>query len=109
MGLNIIRTPLIEWGNLAITLYLDKPIELPDLKELDELVTCWYKTGFYGGFEGYLHDISKIWNEGSEIGFTVDMGSTEETALEVLIRCIEGYASEADLDIKRVVIGSEIS
>lgn len=108
MELKIIRTPLAEWENMAITLYLGKPMELPILKELDELVTSWYKLGFYGAFGGYLHDISELWNEASEIGFTVDMGSTKEAALEVLIRGIQGFAKEASMHIETMVIGGEM-
>lgn len=108
LGIPVVHTDRFFWEGLAVTIYFGGKPEAELSQKFKNLVNSWYVLGMYGTFEGRLHSISEVWNEGSEAGFNVDMGSASKSALEILLYAIECFAEVNDLVIEKFILGMEI-
>lgn len=108
MNIPVILSEDICWEGLSITIYFSN--NLSNLMEdtLKSIIEDWYTLGTDGCYGGVLHNMSEVWIEDSEAGLTVDMGSAQESSLELLFAAIEGFANENNLCIEKIVLGNEI-
>lgn len=103
----------LPWDDMPFTLYLRKPPTEEQQHEIREVIAAWAKIGYYGGFKGIM------FCDPEEVTFTVGEENLVEwvakmerlpdpqAALDVLVRCLDGVASECDLEVEKLVLGGE--
>ncbi len=107
MNIPVIKSQDAFWEELDVTVYLESEMDVEQSNSFQDLIESWYILGLYGGLGGNLRSISKVWAEGTEVGFTVDMGTAEYSALDSLCRAVEGFALANDVKVSRIVLGME--
>ena len=95
-----------DWSDLTIDIELDKPAVEEERKKLEGILANWADKGIKEGYgEGVMHDWSEEENEwdmeGKRLRFWVDMGSSEETALDNLFSRLSDFSG-----VKRISFGS---
>lgn len=108
MGIQIILNDNLYLGDLDITFYIGEILDEEDIKEFKELINSWYVLGKYEAFGGELREISNIWIESKEIGFTVDVGRGEKEALDILFCAIESLAEKREVIIDKIIVGNNM-
>lgn len=109
MSLKVDYTNDAEDADLAFRLIIGRRLTDDEARRLGQLVEAWYNIGLYGGYGGYMHDISELSFQVSQtsnsVEWMVDFGSVEEMAIDILKKVLEEYGKAIDLSLDRLVIG----
>jgi hypothetical protein len=105
MDFPVIKGEDVFWDGLKATIYFNKDLDGKLENELNEMIDAWIDVGLKGGFKGHIHNLMGFWCEENVAEITVDMGSSEPIALEVLFNMLTSFLEENDLKVEKVVIG----
>ncbi|MCG8540257.1 MAG: hypothetical protein MJA82_10005 [Clostridia bacterium] len=107
MNIPITTAEELFWEDLEITIVFKNILKDDKFNELEDLIMSWYTLGVNYGFQGTLHNMSKVWIEDNEVGFTVDMGSVEvEICLGILFASIEGFSKVNNIEVQNIILGN---
>ncbi|KJS47502.1 hypothetical protein [Desulfosporosinus sp. BICA1-9] len=105
MGIPVEQNEKVYWEDLNFEIHIVGELDGEILDAFRELINSWYILGVHSTFGGPIHSKSDIWYEDSIVGFSIDMGSAEKEAVEILLCAVEGFAEFHNIIIDKVVLG----